>query len=146
MGGMVDLLAAKVPDIEMKFSRVCALGLVFFTAGEGVDFNADALGSVVHVGQRAVRLRDFMGQGSFACFAFTDDEHFGLVEVVLTLGGQLVIVIKDISIALTNYFYRGFFNRITQKNNFITSEWIIDIDCHSLCRQPLRQFFYLVVS
>ena len=60
---MVDFLAAKVPDIEVKGARFGTLCLVPMAAGKAIGLDANAPSSVINVRQGTVGLRDFLGQG-----------------------------------------------------------------------------------
>ena len=90
--------------------------------------NANAPSSVINVGQGTVGLRDFVGQGGFARFAFADDEHFGLVEMILPLSSELGVVVEDGGVALANDFYGRFFDGIFVELNAVGSEGIIYFD------------------
>ena len=96
--------------------------------------DADAAGAIVYVGERAVRVGDFVGEGGFAGFAFADDEHFGFVEMVLALGSELVVIVEDVAVALTSNFYRRLLNGVFVKVDAAKSIFLINFDCHSACR------------
>ena len=73
VGGVVDFLATKVPDIEVEGAGCSVLDLVLgwgrliaIAAGELMGFDADASGAIVHMGQGTVGFLDLVVQGRLA--------------------------------------------------------------------------------
>ena len=102
-------------------------------AGKGVGLDADAAGAIVYMGERAIRFWDFVSQGGFTRLSFTDDQHFGFVEAILALSGELIIVVENGCIALANDFDRRFFDGVAVEINAVESQCIIYLYRQSTC-------------
>ena len=88
VGGVVDFLAAEVPEVD---AVVVAVGAFEFPTE-----NVDALGGdVFGFGNELIfGFEKFLGEASFSSSAFADDDEFGFVEVVCFVGiagGEVVV-------------------------------------------------------
>ena len=72
MGGVVDFLAAEVPDVDAEGVAVWH--------GEVPADNVDAFGRFFVFGEFVIFAVDFFGEGGFACAAFADEDEFGFVK------------------------------------------------------------------
>jgi hypothetical protein len=86
VGGVVDFLAAEVPDVEADVFAVDV-------DGPGVDGEAVGLGFVGVV----VVVEEAVDQGGFADASLADEEEFCFVEGADFAAAELVEVVEDVS-------------------------------------------------